>query len=111
MNVGDVRNMRGTETESDHFLVMTKIILKIKRSEMIKKSEIKKWDIGKWNKKEVKEEFTEVTGNIQNTQLEGMADINGIWNRIKKGLSEAAGKIIRKEEMPQKSSWFNEDVK
>jgi len=40
-----------------------------------------------------------------------MADINGIWNRIKKGLSEAAGKIIRKEEMPQKSSWFNEDVK
>jgi len=36
MNVGDVRNMRGTEKESDHFLVTTKIILKIKRSEMIK---------------------------------------------------------------------------
>jgi len=42
MNVGDVRNMRGAETESDRFLVTTKIIPKIKRSEMIKKSEIKK---------------------------------------------------------------------
>jgi len=31
--------------------------LKMKRSEKTKKSEIKKWDIGKVNKKEVKEEF------------------------------------------------------
>jgi hypothetical protein len=37
MNVGDVRNLRGAETESDHFLVRAKIILKIERSEMIKK--------------------------------------------------------------------------
>jgi len=37
MNVGDVRNMRGAETESDHFLVRAKITLIIKRSEMIKK--------------------------------------------------------------------------
>jgi len=110
-NVGDVRNMRGAETESDHFLVRAKIILKIKGSEMIKKSEIKKWDIGKWNKKEIKEEFKDVTGNVQNTQLEGVADINEIWNRIKKGLSEATGKIIGKEERPQKNSWFDEDVK
>jgi hypothetical protein len=78
---------------------------------MIKKSEIKKWDIGKWNKKEVKEKFTEVTGNIQNTQLEGVADINEIWNRTKKELGWSSWKIIRKEEMPQKSSWFDEDVK
>jgi len=47
MKVGDVRNMIGAETESDHFLVRAKIILKIKGSEMIKKSEIKKWDIAK----------------------------------------------------------------
>jgi hypothetical protein len=47
MNVGEVRNMRGAEKESDHFLVRAKIILKIKRSEMIKKSEINKWNIGK----------------------------------------------------------------
>jgi len=111
MNVGDVRNMRGAETESDRFLVTTKIIPKIKRSEMIKKSEIKKWDIGKWNKKEVKEEVKEVTGNVQNTQLEGVADINEIWNKIKKRLSEAAARIIRKEERPPKNSWFDEDVK
>ena len=29
----------------------------------------------------------------------------------KKGLSEAAGKIIGREERPQKNSWFDEDVK
>jgi hypothetical protein len=44
--------MRGAEIESDHFLVRVKIRMKIKRSVKTKKSEIKKWDIGKLNKKE-----------------------------------------------------------
>jgi 1,2-phenylacetyl-CoA epoxidase catalytic subunit len=43
--------------------------LKIKRSEKTKKSEIKKWDVGKLSKKEVKEEFIKkVTANVQITQ-------------------------------------------
>jgi hypothetical protein len=56
-NVCDVRSTRGAEIESDHFLVGAKIRLKVKRSKKTKKSEIKKWDIGKLSKKEVKEEF------------------------------------------------------
>jgi len=51
--------------------------LKTKGSEKNKKSEIKKWDIGKLNKKEVKEELIkEVTANVQNTQLDEVQDIN-----------------------------------
>jgi hypothetical protein len=43
--------------------------MKIKRSGKTKKSEIKKWDIGKINMKDIKEEFfEEVTAIIQNTQ-------------------------------------------
>jgi len=63
--------MRHAEIESDHFLVRAKMRLKIKRSERTKKSEIKNWDIGTLNKKQVEEELIqEVTVNIQNTQLE-----------------------------------------
>jgi len=71
----------------------------------IKKSEILKRDIGKLNKKEVKEEFIkEVTANVQNTQLQRMEDIKEILNKIKKGINEAAMKI-RKEERPQRNNW------
>jgi len=45
-NICDVRSTRGDEIESGHFLVRTKIIRKIKRSEKTKRSELKKWDIG-----------------------------------------------------------------
>ena len=77
MNISDVRNMRGAEIESDHFLVRTKIVWKIKRREKTKKSEIKKWDIGQLKKKEVKEEFIKyVSANIQSTQLEKVEEIN-----------------------------------
>ena len=62
-----------------------------------KKGEIKKGDISKLNKKEVQEVFIkEVTANIQNTQLEEVEDINKTWKKIKKGINEAVGKIIRK---------------
>jgi hypothetical protein len=59
---------------------------------------MKKWDIGKINMEDIKEEFfEEVTVNIQNTQREEIEVINKIWNKIKKVINEAAGKKIGKE--------------
>jgi len=40
----------------------------------------------------VKEFIKEVTADVQNTQLEEVEDINEIWNKIKRGISEATGK-------------------
>jgi len=65
--------------------VRTKFRLKIKRSEKTKKNEIKNRDFGKLNKKEVQEEiFTEVTANVQITQLEKLEGLNEIGNEIEK---------------------------
>jgi len=44
--------MRGAEIKSDHIVVRSKVRWKNKRSKRTKKSEIKKWEIGKVNKKE-----------------------------------------------------------
>jgi hypothetical protein len=35
--------------------------------------------------------------------------INEVWNKIKKGINEATGKIIGKAERPQRNSWFDEE--
>jgi 1,2-phenylacetyl-CoA epoxidase catalytic subunit len=57
--------------------VTAKIILETKRNAKTEKSEIKKWDIGELNIKEVQEKFIKkVTANVQNTQLEEVEDIN-----------------------------------
>ena len=53
-NVSDMRKMRSAEIESYHNSAKAKIRLKIKRSEKTKKRDIKKWDIGKLNKKDMK---------------------------------------------------------
>jgi len=91
-----VRKMRGAERESDNFLVMAKIRLKIKSSEKTKKGEIKKWDISKLNKKEVQEVFVkEVIANVQNTQKKWKIQMKH-GTKFKKGINEAAVKIIRK---------------
>jgi hypothetical protein len=67
-------------------------------------------DINKLKKKEVKGEFIKVvTENIQNNNLEEVEHINEICNKIKMGVNEAAGKIIGKEERPQRNSWFDEE--
>ena len=68
------------------------------------------WEIGKQNKKEVKEEFIkEATANIQNTQLQEMKVVNELWKKTKKWINEAAAKITVKEERPQRKSWFDEE--
>ena len=38
-----------------------------------------------------------------------MEDINEIWNKMKQGINEAAGKIVGKKERPQRNSWFHEE--
>jgi len=77
--------------------VRAKIRLIIKISYKTKKSEIKKWDIDKINKKEVKEETSKaVKTNVQNTQLEDVEGVNEMWNKMKKGINEATGKSNRK---------------
>jgi hypothetical protein len=35
--------------------------------------------------------------------------VNELWNKTKKGINEAAGKIIGKEERLQRNSWFDEE--
>jgi predicted transcriptional regulator len=66
-------------------------------------------DINKLKRKEVEEFITVVTASIQNNNLEEVEDINEIWNKIKKGVNDAAGKIIGKEERLQRNSWFDEE--
>ena len=59
------------------------------------------------NKKEVKEKFNkEVTSSVQNTQIEEVEDTMKHGTNYKKGINEAAGKMIGKEERPQRKSWF-----
>jgi len=36
-------------------------------------------------------------------------DMNEIWNKIKEGINEAAGKVIGKEERPQRNIWVEEE--
>jgi hypothetical protein len=77
--------------------VRVQIRLKIKRSVKTKKSEIKKWDIGKLNKKNKRR--TDQGGNIKYTKYsEKMDVINETWKKIKKGINEATGKTIGKQE-------------
>jgi len=36
-------------------------------------------------------------------------DMNEIWNKLKEGINEAAGKVMGKEERPQRNIWFEEE--
>jgi hypothetical protein len=38
-----------------------------------------------------------------------VGDINGVRTKIEKGINEAAGKIIWKEERSQRNSWLDEE--
>jgi hypothetical protein len=40
---------------------------------------------------------------------EAVEGINGMWNKMRKGINEAAGEIIGEAEIPQRNGWFDEE--
>ncbi|KAJ4440535.1 hypothetical protein ANN_08676 [Periplaneta americana] len=76
-----------------------------------KAREVKRWNINALNEEEIKVKFMEaITENMKKLEIEKDETIDKIWNLIRKGNEEAAGKIIiGKEHKTKKNGWFDEE--
>lgn len=106
-SVMDVRTYRGACADSDHFMVVAKIIQKIKNS---KKNKVNghKWDVEKMSDTKIKDNYIEnVVSLLTKNTMENDIDIE--WNKIKICMEEAAKNQLGFERNKLGKDWYDEE--
>jgi len=103
----DVRSYHGTDTASDHFLVMAKLKIRLKACK--KRSDTLKYDIGKLKELDIKEQFAVSTANRFQALADIDADIEEKWEHYKKAVHEANREVLGRVKQ-KKEEWISADT-
>src|SRR3978361_1936150 len=107
-SIKDVRTHRGACADSDHFMVTATIKQKIKRTKNTRDPR-RNWDIESLSKQEVKEKYVVELEETIKKQSSETGDIDEAWNRMKKGIIQAAEKQIGIKRSSNKRGWYDEE--
>ncbi|XP_022181589.1 uncharacterized protein LOC111041595 [Myzus persicae] len=111
--IKSVRSYRGADADSDHYLVITK--LKIRLSERWKKVKYVKsvkYDIEKLSAKKVLEEYVYKTQQeLQKSNSNADKDGERIWDRIKTAVVNSANNCLGIRKREKRKEWFNDRCK
>ena len=112
-SLNDVRTQRGADINSDHFLVIAKIRLKLKKANHTTSEKPRKFDTSKLRRPEIKEEFKmelnnrfEILGNLAEDEDNV---IEAKWTRIKKLYTETAEEVLGYQKKQDKE-WIQKET-
>lgn len=106
--VNDVRVYRGADCNSDHYLVVGKLNIKLKVRQQSDNPNCAKYEITKLNNEEICKAFqTEVGRLTQLTNINETHTIESLWGNIKNFVTKASEEIIGKQGQTKRKPWFN----
>jgi hypothetical protein len=112
LSILDVRSFRGTDCDSDHYLVVAKVRERLAVSKrMVKKTDVERFNLKQLNEEEVKEQY-QVTNKSTFAALENLddnGDINRAWETIRENTKISAKDSTRFRESKSYKPWVNEE--
>ena len=113
--VADVKVIRGAEVGSDHYLVLMKLKLKIRKQRKPEKSIQQKLRLNKLMEKEVTRKFQrELDIRLRQRACKREEGVENTWQGFRDTIKDVAEKVIgrsRKRRQRRATSWWNEEVK
>ncbi|XP_076028391.1 uncharacterized protein LOC143017487 [Oratosquilla oratoria] len=111
----DVRAFRGAESDSDHFLVITKLRTKLKINKNLRAEKKKLYNV---EQLKMEQKFTEHQVNIQNrftateeTEEGDKTNVDNEWRKIEEVVKGATEQIIGFEERQSRNTFFDNECK
>ena len=115
VGVADVKVIRGAEVGSDHYLVLMKLKLKIRKQRKPEKSIKQKLRLNKLMEKEVRRKFQrELDIRLRQRACKREEEVENTWQGFRDTIKDVAEKVIgrsRKRRQRRATSWWNEEVK
>lgn len=106
--VHDVRTYRGANVDSDHFLIIAKVKMKIIRNSK-QPTIIKRWNLEKLKGLETKQEYSQkVKERLQPFQQNRIEEN---WEDIKKSILLTTEETLGKKPIHKQNEWFDDDCK
>jgi len=108
----DVRSFRGTDCETDHYLVVAKFRKRLAVStQAVQRFDGERFNLRKLNELEFRKQyqiqFTNRFAALEN--LSDDEDINKAWDNIKEKIKTSAKDSIGMQELKQHKPWFDKD--
>ena len=117
-SVIDVRSCRGSNCDSDHYLVRVKVTERITKLQKVSRTNRKKWDVEKLrngprnqNRKEYQKTLqTKLRrGNNGEEEKEEELNVDEQWKKIEQAIKGAAEETIQEQKPTREENWFDEE--
>jgi RNAse (barnase) inhibitor barstar len=106
----DVWSMRGSRAMSDHFIVRTKIKLRLSVEWRKNTVSIKRFNIENLKNQEINRQYkNKLKDTLRLT--ESSNNVDNLWNDIENSVEMAAAEVLGFEERKTGKKWFNEQCK
>jgi endonuclease/exonuclease/phosphatase family metal-dependent hydrolase len=108
----DVRSWRGANVSSDHYLVMSKVRIRISTQYHNFKRKTKRINIEQLKSPEAVERFASTfSQKVSDNPIAPSSSVNEHWRHIRENLNTAAVETIGYQQPPRTNSWFDDECR
>ena len=112
MSIPDVRSFRGSDCDTDHYLVIAKVRERLTVGKpAAQRFDWQQFNLRKLNEPEVREQYQiEITNRFAALEnLNDDKDIDKTWENIKKNIKTSAKQSLGLHKLKQNKLWFDEE--
>lgn len=107
----DVRAFRGANVDSDHYLVVSQVRMRISMAVQRRADAVKKFDVTKLKSQEIAKTFADRVSLNLSTSPPPASSTDDQWRHCQQAIRSAATDVLGFTRRPQRNSWFDEECR
>ncbi|XP_037928856.1 uncharacterized protein LOC119663271 [Teleopsis dalmanni] len=110
-SVLDIRSFRGPNIDSDHYLVVAKVRMRLSTENTVRSNVQKKLDVSKLRSRETTEVFAAQLSSRLNNQPSRPDNPGRQWGHISHSLHTTAEDVLGFQRPPRRNQWYDEECR
>ncbi|XP_055856006.1 uncharacterized protein LOC129919181 [Episyrphus balteatus] len=111
-SIMDVRTFRGANIDSDHYLVVANVRMRISRPSPTQGNTVRKFNVGRLQSQEIARSYSDrVSNNLLRSPTPPAASIDNQWQHCQEAIRDAASEVLGFTRPPQRNPWFDDECR